>query len=238
MRTKIKKTDQNLHLLINTLEENKIRYWVCHGTLLGIVRDKKLISWDHDIDICVWFKEVEKERMVELLTRDNFVYQAHLGFGNKYDQLSFDRTGGRRVDINFYEVTTLMETNNKVAFTRWGYPKNIFMKLVEAISYADVYEGKFRKIIKFFKFIQKPTTSLKKALIRYKIFYKEAGYTQPLELLKKFKVINFQGVDITIPLMAEEYLEHVYGKDWRIPKKKFSWWNDSKTLIKDYSSKA
>ena len=53
MRTKIKKTDQNLHLLISILEENKIRYWVCHGTLLGIVRDKKLISWDHDIDVGV-----------------------------------------------------------------------------------------------------------------------------------------------------------------------------------------
>jgi len=231
--------DKNFFSIINILKKNNIPYWIGQGTLLGIVREKKLIEWDHDIDICVWFKEVEKEKMVELLTKDNFVYQEHLGFGNKYDQLSFDRKGGRRVDINFYEVTTLKENNNKkVAFTRWGYPKNIFMKLIEAISYADVYEGKFRKIIKLFKFIQKPITSLKKALIRYKIFYREAGYTQPLKLLEKFKVVNFKGVEITIPSMAEEYLEHVYGKDWRIPKKNFSWWNDSKTLIKDYSSKA
>jgi len=230
--------DKNFFSIINILKKNNIPYWIGQGTLLGIVREKKLIEWDHDIDICVWFKEVEKEKMVELLTKDNFVYQEHLGFGNKYDQLSFDRKGGRRVDINFYEVTTLKENNNKkVAFTRWGYPKNIFMKLIEAISYADVYEGKFRKIIKLFKFIQKPITSLKKALIRYKIFYREAGYTQPLELLEKFKVVNFQGAEITIPLMAEEYLEYVYGKDWRIPKKKFSWWKDGKILIKDYSSK-
>ena len=70
------------------------------------------------------------------------------------------------------------------------------------------------------------------------MYYREAGYTQPLELLRDFKIIKFNGVDITIPRMAEKYLEHVYGKDWRIPKKKFSWWKDSKTLIKDYSSKA
>ena len=48
-----KKIDQNLVSLINILTENKINYWICHGTLLGIIRDKKLIPWDHDIDIGV-----------------------------------------------------------------------------------------------------------------------------------------------------------------------------------------
>ena len=47
----IKKIDQNFKILINTLSVNRINYWVCHGTLLGIIRDKKLIPWDHDIDI-------------------------------------------------------------------------------------------------------------------------------------------------------------------------------------------
>ena len=69
MRTKIKKTDQNLHLLINTLEENKIRYWVCHGTLLGIVRDKKLISWDHDIDIGVIESNINRKVLPLILKK-------------------------------------------------------------------------------------------------------------------------------------------------------------------------
>ena len=48
-----KKIDKNLKIIIDILQENKIKYWVCHGTLLGIIRDKKLIHWDHDIDIGV-----------------------------------------------------------------------------------------------------------------------------------------------------------------------------------------
>jgi phosphorylcholine metabolism protein LicD len=38
-----KKTDKNLITLINILKEYKINYWICHGTLLGIIRDKELI---------------------------------------------------------------------------------------------------------------------------------------------------------------------------------------------------
>ena len=49
-----KKIDPNLIEIIYLLDKNKIFYWVCHGTLLGIVRDKNLIPWDHDIDIAVW----------------------------------------------------------------------------------------------------------------------------------------------------------------------------------------
>ena len=47
------KIDKNLKSLIDILTENKINYWICHGTLLGIIRDNQLIPWDHDIDIGV-----------------------------------------------------------------------------------------------------------------------------------------------------------------------------------------
>ena len=43
------------------LIDNKINYWVCHGTLLGIIRDNKLLSWDSDIDFAVWEDECPKK---------------------------------------------------------------------------------------------------------------------------------------------------------------------------------
>ena len=45
--------DKNFILAIKILNKKKIDYWICHGTLLGLVRDKRLIEWDNDIDIGV-----------------------------------------------------------------------------------------------------------------------------------------------------------------------------------------
>ena len=44
------KIDINFRETINILKENSVAYWLCQGTLLGVIRDKKLIPWDHDID--------------------------------------------------------------------------------------------------------------------------------------------------------------------------------------------
>ena len=53
--------DQNFVLAINLLNKYKKKYWLCHGTLLGIIRDNSLIEWDNDIDIAVW-KNVNNKR--------------------------------------------------------------------------------------------------------------------------------------------------------------------------------
>ena len=56
--------DNNFIIAIKILNELKIDYWVCHGTLLGIVRDKELLDWDNDIDIAVIEDEVNKNKII------------------------------------------------------------------------------------------------------------------------------------------------------------------------------
>ena len=45
--------DNNFLIAIKILNKLKLDYWVCHGSLLGIVKDKDLLDWDNDIDIAV-----------------------------------------------------------------------------------------------------------------------------------------------------------------------------------------
>ena len=40
-----------LKRLVDVLNENNVDYCIGFGTLLGCIRDKKMIPWDYDIDI-------------------------------------------------------------------------------------------------------------------------------------------------------------------------------------------
>ncbi len=68
-----KKIDPNFLETINILNNNKIQYWLCHGTLLGIIRDNELIPWDHDIDIAVWDSNNLKGKLKKIMTENDYI---------------------------------------------------------------------------------------------------------------------------------------------------------------------
>ncbi|OFX88357.1 MAG: hypothetical protein A2W99_07755 [Bacteroidetes bacterium GWF2_33_16] len=46
--------------VVDFLESEGIDYWLEGGTLLGLVRDKELLPWDHDIDLSIPAKDADK----------------------------------------------------------------------------------------------------------------------------------------------------------------------------------
>ena len=67
------KWDKNLVDSVRILEDVQQNYWVCHGTLLGIIRDKNLIPWDNDIDLGVWKKNLKKNIIVKEFKKNKFL---------------------------------------------------------------------------------------------------------------------------------------------------------------------
>ena len=58
------KIDPNFKTAVNIFNKLRINYWVCQGTLLGIIRDRSLIPWDPDIDFAVVEKSFD-EKLIE-----------------------------------------------------------------------------------------------------------------------------------------------------------------------------
>lgn len=52
------------------LEELGIHYWLDFGTLLGFIRENKIIDWDKDLDLSVRYESDEKmEQMIQALSK-------------------------------------------------------------------------------------------------------------------------------------------------------------------------
>lgn len=77
-----KQAVQLLEKVTDLLEESGIKYWLDGGTLLGAVREKKLIPWDHDLDIGIKFEGNEVLEKLILSLKKKFYVRA-LPFSKK-----------------------------------------------------------------------------------------------------------------------------------------------------------
>lgn len=221
-----KKVDQNFKIIINTLNKHRINYWVCHGTLLGIIRNKSLIPWDHDIDIGVLDNKISRKK-IKIILKDKGFKEIKKTFLDNDGMLKFIKNGGREVDINFYKINQ----KKKIVFIKWYIPKNLFMKIVDALSFSKTYKGYGYELINFLSFSEKFFLFVKKTFVKIGIFYSQAGYTHNLEYALNLKKYNFAGQKIIIPKRYLNYLRDLYGVNWKIPKKKYNWIKNSPSTI-------
>ena len=213
--------DANLLSIIDIFKLNKIAYWLCHGTLLGVVRDKQLISWKNDIDIAIWDTAISKTKLVELMTSNNFELETDAFFDGD-NILYFHKPGGRLIDIHFYQIKYIEEVNKNMAILYSVYvPKNIYTKFINVMSRSKNYNGKLKYLIRIFSIFENFFKFIKKKLIKNNMFYNSVCACEPLEFLKEFKEIDVFGNKLMIPNKSEELIKYMYGDKWKIPNKNY-----------------
>ena len=235
-------SDKNrvFELALKILTDNKINYWVCHGTLLGIIRGNSLLEWDNDIDFAVWEDEYSKVDILKIFSKDKR-FKIEI-VPNEIDSLHFS-IFGNRVDINFYT------RNSGKAFIKWTIPpRNYFFKIlyfiIEFIStdksikkFLNFKNQKFKSLIKIFLIF--PLSIFRVILsksLKIKIFHygtkklNRIGYSFPLDLMK-FKFIKFLNYNIVVPVDSKKVLKHTYGVNWNIPKKQYVWYEEANNLF-------
>ena len=232
---------------VQILNDNNINYWICHGTLLGIIRNKSLLTWDNDIDFAVWEDEYSKEDILKIFSI-NKGFRKEISL-EEINSLHFE-TMGKRVDINFY-------TRDKdKAFIKWAvltdeyYNKFYLVKilyqfvisfLVNNVTIKKAVKSQKGKIFTTIKSLiiiplailrkMLSTTTKKKLLEKSYKKYDIIGYSYPIHLMK-FKEIEFMGMDISIPEKPEDVLKFTYGEDWKIPKKNYVWFKEGRNLYR------
>ena len=214
----------------NCLDEQNIQYWLDSGTLLGVVRDKNMIEWDRDIDLAIIFIETIDivAKNLYLLGYDVFISDSKLTVRKDEEHLS----------IYFYHIKEML---GKKYLTRYKVSKRDavadFIQYVYLESVQTPFEDRIhnptirQQIVLVLKDIARILPFKKwvfNRLISYGVKYKHfERYLVDIEysFLSGFKQVTFFGEKVNIPKYYEEYLEVMYGNDWKIPNKEWSSWD-------------
>jgi len=225
------------HEVCEMLQKQHINFWVCHGTLLGIVREGRLLPWDHDIDFAVWDNETSKEEIFNIFSGNG--YKEEKIFGDM-DCLHFYGEN-KKIDVSFYKV------ESDLSSIKWAIAPESFISKIYLYCIQVIWEGTdknivlstniFKKIAQIilnklsllFEFVL--PSKIKKVLYSYAIkLMRYTGYSYPTDLMK-FHTIQYNNTQIQVPIDSEKHLELTYGDDWKTPKENYIWHEEANNLI-------
>ena len=135
------KLNRTLLFLITLLNDNNIKNWfVCYGTLLGLVRENSCIDGDDDIDIII--EKSNYDIIKKILIENNFKFVFNKGIGNSRNILktadtsvysSIDIYMGDYNNANVQDLWTnltikdcFLDTKNKTFIEKKWNEQNIY----------------------------------------------------------------------------------------------------------------
>jgi len=203
-----KEAIKTIKMLIDIFERNNIEYWFDYGSLLGIIRNKKFIPWDTDLEPYIRFKDKRTPFILidELEAKGFEVKMCPFSRGYSKGIDIMEREGYASMSIGFFKDTY------KARFFGWiCYHLPTFIR------------------IWIIKFMQRHYSESKSEVIRPKeqadrdtnriSSWVRACF--PVFFCGKLKKVDFYDFKVSVPGKAEELLLMRYGEDWKIPKKVF-----------------
>jgi len=228
----------------SVLDAHHIEYWLNFGCLLGAVREGRFISYDDDIELNAW-----KHKVTEKQVRDVSRELCRRGFNVYYSTLTdyiSIRKGNIPIAFSMYTLKgDKAERPHDEGMVLEEHEENVFIPrcfyyLAELFSRQRVGRLNVESISSLKKmliFLVVSMTSLLPKKLRRKLailFRKTAaklhggfGKTRiPARFYLELEDFEFYGMIFKVPKCTDEYLEFVYGPDWRIPIKDWKFHDD------------
>jgi len=232
------KIDKNFYDTLKVLNNSNIYYCCANGTMLGLFRDGNLIPWDKDIDIMILAKPAEYSSLIKSMKTQGFSGSFHRKIRPGLPVLKFHRAGGRKVEfstpvknskgeycLEWYEceipdIYKKLKIHQKLTYK--------FLKILGRTPLQETQlgitpclhvDGKLKKTICFFLKIFFPVIHFINIWLR-KLTKLDSliGYYTKNQDPKKTKIINYYGVNCSIPAQPEKACVDLYGSNWKTPR--------------------
>ena len=215
-------------------DKHGIEFWLDCGTLLGAVRDGKFIPWDSDIDLGTWGEEVHKiacacKELQDMGFVIGYLFTKYTGFGPSAIPYQIRIRKKYGVDLFLYSL------NGNVAAITWfiiRQPIGYFQWILKVQDYNKIEQATCitKGLVKVSHVLP---YSLREWIIKHTEFislkigwYRGILVVIPSHYFKNLSTIEFYGMEFRVPTKTEEYLAYRYGKDWKVPKKDYTFCED------------
>ena len=199
-----------------------IPFWIEAGTALAAWRDGKLLDWDHDIDIAIWYEDCPgHDQWLEYFAKTPYqvIFQKELPYLDNIIQLRLkDPSTDHVMDIDIY----LYKRQGGSAYMRWIH------------NPVGILSGPKRALFSYFSQLLKPRTpkwkmvsNLAPYAFRHALFWfylriylltTDAIFHRfDEDLFLNLKTITLYGMKVRIAADTDRYLAHRYGENWKKP---------------------
>ncbi len=223
---KIGDFDMQLLKLTDTVIMKDRQAWVDQGTLLGLVRDHKLIEWDNDIDLSCMVADRPKVSLDDaqtLLGKGFVVLTCKYGYTIK--KLDADQKS-RKIDLTFI-------------YRQNGHKLKSYSDFEHQNFFAKVFEKTIKELLGLVQRSKRSGFRLMLWMFANGIswFYR-SYFMKTIDM----ECPEWQFDMVTEPLMdelqtimiykePEKYIKYKYGKDWQIPKKNWDYTTEDGGVI-------